>query len=341
MNDTDKIKTVLSEREQLAARWDKVAFRAQNSAFEDLTILCLSRNAGTRPWLRPDKEKDDTVGRYVYLSLDELYEFEKLDEKSVAYLIELIESVFLFETEVQGIGRAEDIEAQANATRMRYVEEFGLDLDFPVRFANLNADLRELCRAEEIETLTDLMHFLDRLTDKAWVGGEFQHLQNAFAYGGEERLAKLFPFRPGHRGFHLPEALSICLNRIPNADLQAVYEYHERRRRRSRFGQKRMPVPQVVERVLLPEVFELLHYFSKRQRRLLLRLYDSVYLCRELMYLRDPQTEGILHWLLHLALGVFKNMNVGDPELAEEIDAVNFPEENDIIRELRQSLNEA
>ncbi len=329
-----------SQLDKLSERWDKVAFRAQKSDFEDLTVLCLSRNAGTRPWVRPDKEKNDTVGRYSHLTMEELLKVENLDLESIEYLIDLFETVFLFENEVQGIGRADDIEAQANIARARHIEDLGLFLDFPVRFSNIEPELRELCADEEIITLEDLMAFLDRLSEKAWFGGAFQHLQNVFAYGGEERLARLFPFRAGHRGFHLPEALSICLNRLPNEDLQAIYDYHERRRRKSRFGYRRPGVPPVVEKVLLPETFHLLHYFARREPGLLLHLGDSVFLCRELMYLRDPQTEGILQWLLHLALRYFGSV-AGDEELEEEMDTVSFPEDDDLIRELRGLAQEA
>ena len=50
----DKSETdILSPQEQLAARWDKVAYQAQGSPFEDLSIACLAKNSGTRAWSRP------------------------------------------------------------------------------------------------------------------------------------------------------------------------------------------------------------------------------------------------------------------------------------------------
>lgn len=332
----------LSEIEALSARWDTVAYRAQGSPFEDLTISCLAKNTATRTWSRPGgKVKGDTVARYVYLSLEEIMELEKLDLRSVTHLLEICEATFLFEQECEELGSFEEVDSQAHAQRMRFVEEFGLYQDYPVRLANLADELRDLCEAEEIVTFVDLMEFLDRLSDKAWIGGAYKNLQNVFAHGDEKGLTKYFPYRLGHRGFHLPEAVSFCLNRLSRSQLQSVQEYHERRRRRSRLmGSKKMELPSVVESKLLPDIFQCLLYFGRRQPRLLLRLHDSAYLCRELMFLNDPQTENVLQWLIHLALGVFKPSKAL-ADVDEELKEISLPLDTEIFDELRKMVSEA
>ncbi len=329
----------LSSTEALSARWDTVAFRAQGSPFEDLSISCLAKNTGTRRWSRPGgRIKGDIVARYIYFSFEELLEVEKLDLKSATLLLEICETTFLFEEECDDMGSFEEIDNQAHSQRMRFVEEFGLYQDYPVRLANLDESLRDLCVAEEIITFVDLMEFLDRLSDKAWIGGAYKSLQNVFAHGDEKGLTKYFPYRMGHRGFHLPEAISFCLNRLSRRDLQAVQEYHERRRRRSRLIGKRMELPAVVENQLLPEIFECLHYFGRRQPRLLVRMHDSAYLCRELMFLNDPQTEGVLHWLTHLALGVFKPSQAQD--VADELKDISPKLDPEMGKDLRKMVDD-
>ncbi len=329
---------ILTPAEQLAARWDKVAFTAQGSPFEDLSISCLAKSTGTKPWIRPGKAKHDTIARYVYLSFEELISVEKLDLKAATHLLEICEATFLFEQECTDLGSFEEIDNQAHAQRMRFVEEFGIYQDYPVRLANLDEDLRSLCVSEEIVTFLDLMEFLDRLADKALIGGSYKCLQNVFAHGDEQGLTRYFPYRIGHRGFHLPEAVGFCLNRISRRELDSVREYHERRRRRSRLVGGRMEMPPLVEAKLLPEILECLHYFGSRQPRLLLHLHDSAYLCRELMNLNDPQTEGVLHWLIHLALGLFK------PSIARDMDddlkQLSLSTDNKLCRDLRKLVNE-
>jgi hypothetical protein len=100
-----------------------------------------------------------------------------------------------------------------------------------------------------------------------------------------------------------------------------------------------MELPQVVESQLLPEIFQCLHYFGRRQPRLLVRMHDSAYLCRELMFLNDPQTEGVLHWLAHLALAVFKPSKAVD--LADELKSISPELDTDICRDLRKMVDDA
>lgn len=338
----DKIesRSVLSEVEKLAARWDKAAYRAQGSPFEDLSVSALAKNTATKAWSRSGAKVigGDTIARYIYLSFEELLEIEKLDLKTATHLLEICEATFLFEQECNDMGSFEGIDNQAYHQRMRFVEEFGLYQDYPVALANLDSDLRELCEAEEVITFVNLMEFLDRLSDKAFIGGSYRNLQNVFAHGDEKGLTKYFPYRLGHRGFHLPEALSFTLNRLKQHELNAVFEYHERRRKRSRLPSKRMEMPKVVETRLMPDIIKCLHYFCNHQPRLLVRLHDSAYLCRELMYLNDPQTEGVLHWLIHLTVGIFRPSQ--ESEIDEELNKLTMEQDTDLLNDLRDLLKE-
>ena len=60
--------------EDLSARWDTIAFRAQGSPFEELSISTLAKNSGVRRWSRPGSVKGDVLARYIYFSFEELLE---------------------------------------------------------------------------------------------------------------------------------------------------------------------------------------------------------------------------------------------------------------------------
>ena len=184
------------------------------------------------------------------------------------------------------------------------------------------------------------MGFLDRLADKAWIGGSYKNLQNVFAHGDEKGLAKYFPYRAGHHGFHFPEALSFCLNRLSRQELQSIFEYYERRRKRSRLLGKKLELPAVIGEKLLPEIFDCLYYFSQRQPRLPIKLYDSVFQSRELMFLNDPQTEGLLHWVLHLSLAILRPASAGKLDLGEELDHIAVATDSKIFEELSKMVGE-
>ena len=177
MDDFDRASDLLSPQEKLSARWDKVSYRAQGSPFEELTISSLAKNCGSKSWSRPGV-KGDTLARYVYFSFEELLDIEKLDLRLATQLLEICEDTLVFEEECDELGSFDGIDSQAYTQRMRFVEEFGLYQDYPVKLANLSADLRELCKSEEVNTFIQLMEFLDRLADKAWIGGSYKSSQN-------------------------------------------------------------------------------------------------------------------------------------------------------------------
>ena len=325
--------------EELSARWDTIAFRAQGSPFEDLSISALAKNSGVRRWSRPGSVKGDVLARYIYFSFEELLEVEKLDLKSATLLLEICETTFSFEKECEDLGSFEEIDSKAYAQRMRFVEEFGIYQDYPVSLSNLDENLLELCAAENIVTFIELMEFLDRLSEKAWIGGVYKNLQNVFAHGDEKGLVRYFPYRLGHRGFHLPEAVSFCLKRLSKNELESVQEYFNFRSRRHKLIVKRVEIPEILETKLLPEIFECLHYFGCRQAYLLSFLRKPDYLRRELMFLNQPEVENLLNWLLHLALGFFRSSQTFD-DVTDEVDAISINLSAEICEDFRKMINE-
>ena len=332
----------LSDIEELSARWDKISFRVQGSPFEDLSVRELAKNVGTRPWSRPGtKVKGDLVSRYIYFSFEELLEVEKLDLKSAKLLLEICEALFLMEEEYSGMGSFAEVEKQAKQQRLRFVEEFGLNQDFPISLSNLDEELRELCVSEDVSTFLDLMEFLDRLSDKATIGGCYRDLQNIFAHGDEKGLTRYFPYRPGYRGFHLPEALLFLLKRLSRTELEEVLAYRESRTKRKFFGGKQPELPTVLETKLIPNLFECLSYFARRQTQLLSSLHDEAYLGRELMHLNDRQLEGVLHWLVQLSLALLRPEKFSDVAgRDEEIEKIKLPKENEFVKELQGLLKQ-
>lgn len=326
--------------EDLSARWDTIAFRAQGSPFEELSISALAKNSGVRRWSRPGgRIKGDILARYIYFSFEELLEVEKLDLKTAILLLEICETTFSFEKECEELGSFEEIDSKAYAQRMRFVEEFGIYQDYPVGLSNLDQNLLELCSAENIITFIDLMEFLDRLSEKAWIGGVYKNLQNVFAHGDEKGLVRYFPYRLGHRGFHLPEAASFCLKRLSKNELESVQEYFEYRNRRHRLIGKRVELPEVIESKLLPELFECLHYFGCRESYLLAFIRNSDYLRRELMFLNEPEVESLLNWLIRLALGFFSSSRTVD-DVTDEVEAISINLSAEVCEDFRKMVNE-
>lgn len=340
MSNTERAEASKSvSMDSLSARWDTIAFRAQGSPFEDLSISTLAKNTGVRRWSRPGSVKGDVLARYIYFSFEELLEVEKLDLKSAVLLLEICETTFSFEKEYEDLASFEEINSKAYAQRMRFVEEFGIYQDYPVSLSYLDESLLELCKAENIVTFIELMEFLDHLSEKAWIGGVYKNLQNVFAHGDEKGLVRYFPYRLGHRGFHLPEAVSFCLKRLPQRQLELVERYFEYREKRHRLIGKRIEIPKIIETKLLPEMFECLHYFGCRQSYLLAFIRDQDYRRRELMFLNQPEMETLLNWLIHLALGFFRSSQTFD-DVTDEVEAISINLSAEMCEDLRKMINE-
>lgn len=56
------------------------------------------------------------------------------------------------------------------------------------------------------------------------------------------------------------------------------------------------------------------------------------------MFLNDPQTEGVLHWLVHLTLGIFRPPQ--ETEIDEELEKLSTPQDETLLKELIELLKE-
>jgi hypothetical protein len=54
------------------------------------------------------------------------------------------------------------------------------------------------------------------------------------------------------------------------------------------------------------------------------------------MFLSDPQTEGVLHWLIHLTLGIFRPPQ--ENEIDEELKKLTTPQDETLLKELSDLL---
>lgn len=315
MSENVNTNNTVSEIDELSERWDQIAYRMQGSPLADLNINTLAKTVTLQSWTTPrHKTNSETFSRYIYSSFEELIKVEKLDLESAKFLLDICESVFKSEDMYCEMGNLKDVDNQVNNHYMRLIERFGLNRDFPIALSHLDESHLEVLAAEGIQTFLDLMGFLDKLFDHGTIRGSYQVLQKIFAHGDEQGLSDYFPYRIGSTGFHLPETLALILSNLSIADQNELSAYHEGRdKRKLAFGRTRAKLPYVVEKKVLPKIFECLAYFGQRKSQLPRSLLDGAYLSRELMHLNDPKKEALLHWLVRLSLGLIR------PESAREL----------------------
>jgi hypothetical protein len=329
-------KATLTEDELLAMSWDALSYKIQGSPYENLTVSALAKNTGAFNWSRPNKSIDDTAAFYVQHSFEELCLIPGMDKRKLRLLITIMEECLNFEDQVTEMGSMKAVDEMANHQRMRFVDQLGLHYDYPIKLSNFDGDSLALFAAEKVETLLDLMDFVDHLSDRAMLGGNLKKLQSIFAHGDEVGLSQFFPFRKGYRGFHLPEALSFCLNRLTpdqRSEIHAFYISH----RKSKLFSSSKPCPKSFNDILIPSILLCLEYFGKKQERLVSCLDDAAYVCRELMFLEDPERENLLQWCLHLALGLcHPQYRSADKDLA----AIGLIQSPDLLRSVSALLKD-
>ena len=180
---------------------------------------------------------------------------------------------------------------------------------------------------------------IDQLADRTLIGGAYQKLKNIFAYGDEKGLQKNFPYRIGHRGFHYPEAIAFCVERISESDYPQVQAYFDGRDSRTKgFFKKRALMPTTITQKLLPEILECTLYFCQRQPNLLARLCTPNYLRRELIFMDNPQVEEVLSWLTQLTLSIFKGSN--DPAIKEDLKDLDIETDTPMMLELKELIKD-
>lgn len=293
----------LSEDKELQSRWNSAAFRILGTPYEELSVDALARSCGQPPMGRWLRGKGGRASHFVGLSYAEVCAIRGMTRERLVALIEIFEATLRLDAEVNSLGSFSAIDDMAKTQRMRFVEQFGLYHDYPLKLANFEAVTRSLFADEEVFTLVDLMDFIDRMADKLLLSGDLRQLQSIFAHGDEVRLAQYFPYRKGHRGFHFAEALAFCFERLHARDRDAILHYYGKRGRNRLFS-KRVEVPDILCSQLLPDVMECLLYFGRRQPRLMSRIFDAAELCRELMHLNRPQVEDLMQWCVQLVLGI-------------------------------------
>ena len=308
----------------LAGRWEAAAATVRNTPLCEMDIGCLARYCGVRLWVRNRSLDKETLASYVYMGYGELLDASGLSLRQIEQLVEIVETSLDFDEQCEAIVSDQAIEQEALRQRMRVVRELGLFLDYPVRLSNLDHFSREYCAQAGLDTLDALILYINR---EHAVSGSLKSVQGMLAHGDRRGLAELFPYRVGWWGFHLPEALKLCLGRLTAIERRAVENFYDYCMRDREPGTPRLAMPPVLQRTLLPEVFECIVYFGRKQPALVERVYrrDFGYLNRRLMHLDDPELEARLMWLVKLATNVLERTLrcASDPQL--DPPCVRFP----------------
>jgi hypothetical protein len=192
-----------------AKDWDDVRSAFATSILVDTSLNSLAQNLDGPEW--PIKNKDDTPARYIDLSYEEVVEFlqlkgqkpERLDQ-----LIGILKETLAFDNPFGDMVEQTQTASERDNTLLRNLAKLGIPENFPIELTSLEPGTLEFCQLENLATIGEFAVFAQSMSQSVIVGGDFRKLLNALSHVDEVALAQALPFRPGHKGLHLVEAVA-------------------------------------------------------------------------------------------------------------------------------------
>jgi hypothetical protein len=194
-----------------AKDWDDVRSAFATSIMVDTSINSLAQNLDGPEW--PIKSKDDTPAKYIDLSFEEVVEFLQLKGQSpdrLDQLIGILKETLAFDNPFGDMVEQTQAAADRDNTLLKNLAKLGIPENFPIELTSLESGTLEFCKLENLSTIGEFAVFAQSMSQNVIVGGDFRKLLNALSHVDEGTLAETVPFRRGHKGLHLVEAVALA-----------------------------------------------------------------------------------------------------------------------------------
>ena len=194
-----------------AKDWDDVRAAFATSIMVDTSINSLAQNLDGPEW--PIKSKDDTPAKYIDLSFEEVLEFLQLKGQAperVDQLVGILKETLAFDNPFGDMVEQTQAAAERDNALLKNLAKLGIPENFPIELTSLETGTLEFCKLESLSTLGEFAVFAQSMSQNVIVGGDFRKLLNALSHVDEAALAEALPFRRGHKGLHLVEAVALA-----------------------------------------------------------------------------------------------------------------------------------
>lgn len=192
-----------------AKDWDEVRAAFATSIMVDTSINSLAQNLDGPEW--PIKGKDETPARYIDLPFNEVIELLQLKGQKperIDQLVEVLKETLAFDSPFGEMVEQTQAASQRDNPIYKNLAKLGIPENFPIALTLLDAGTVEFCKLEKLSTLSEFAAFAQTMSQNVIVGGDFRKLLNALSHIDESALAEVLPFRIGHKGLHLIEAIA-------------------------------------------------------------------------------------------------------------------------------------
>lgn len=204
-----------------AKDWDEVRSAFATSIMVDTSLHSLAQNVDGPEW--PIKGKDETPAKYIDFTFDEVVELLQLKGQKperVDQLIGILKETLAFDSPFGDMVEQTQAASERDNPLLKNLAKLDIPQNFPITLTALEPATLEFCKLEGRHTLGEFAVFAQTMSQNIIVGGDFRKLLNALSHVDEAALAEVLPFRRGHKGLHLVEALAHC-TKAPDAAARA------------------------------------------------------------------------------------------------------------------------
>ena len=192
-----------------AKDWDEVRTAFASSLMVDTSLNSLAQNLDAPEW--PIKGKDETPAKYIDLGFDEVLEMLQLKGQKperIDQLVSILKETLAFDSPFGEMVEQTHVASERDNPVLKNLAKLNIPENFPMTLTALDAGTLEFCKLEGLHTLREFAVRSQEMSQKTIVGGDFKKLLNALSHVDEATLAELLPFRRGHKGLHLVEAMA-------------------------------------------------------------------------------------------------------------------------------------
>ena len=204
-----------------AKDWDEVRTAFATSIMVDTALSSLAQNLDAPDW--PIKGKDETPSTYIDLNFEEVVELLQLKGQKperIDQLIAILKETLAFDSPFGEMVEQTVAAVERDNPLLKNLAKLGIPENFPFALTGLEPGTIEFCKLEKLSTLGEFAVFAQGMAQNVIVGGDFRKLLNALSHVDEAALAEVLPFRRGHKGLHLVEALAMAA-RAPDGPARA------------------------------------------------------------------------------------------------------------------------
>src|SRR3954471_3614514 len=192
-----------------ATEWNEVCSAFAASIMVDTALSSLAQNLDGPEW--PIKGKDETPAKYIDLSFEEALELLQLKgqkPEQLDQLVGIMKETLAFDSPFGDMVEQTQAASAKDNQLLKNLAKLGIPENFPITLTALEPGTLEFCKLEKLSTLGEFAVFAQGMSQNVIVGGDFKKLLNALSHVDEAALADALPFRRGHKGLHLVEAVA-------------------------------------------------------------------------------------------------------------------------------------